>query len=301
MARPPRIEFPGAVYHVSAWSEAGHAAFALESDRAAFLSLVAQTMQRFDAQLLAFCVLPDHYHLLLYTRRANLSRLMRHLGGVYTQHHMHQRRGEGALFRGRFKAVLVDREAHLLDACRYVELNPLRMGLVASPEQWPWSSFAAHAGLEAAPPWLDVVGLWRYVLGRELRNPADQRQAAERYAKLVVKEPALQLWPGRLRQQIFLGDEAFAKATLARAQMSTQAAAQTKLPTAKSPHSPAVSGGFDWSACLRDSDSREQALYRAHTEAGQTMSALAALLGLSVSRVSRLIAAYEQAAALGTR
>ncbi|MCV2357289.1 transposase [Paucibacter sp. B2R-40] len=292
MARPPRIEFPGAVYHVSAWSEAGHMAFATDADRATFLDVLAQTMQRFDAQVLAFCLLPDHYHLLLYTRQANLSRLMRHLGGIYTQHHNRQRRHDGALFHGRFKAILVDRQAHLLDVCRYVELNPLRLGLAPTPELWPWSSFRAHAGLEAAPEWLDAVGLWSYVIGREAHTAADQRRAAERYAKLVAKEPALQLWPGRLRQQIFLGDEAFARGMLARA----EAVAETAVQAAKGRRrkSDVSSEGFDWSKTLRTSASREQALYMAHTEAGQTMSSLAKHLGLSVSRVSRLISGYEQ-------
>ncbi len=284
MARPPRIEFPGAVYHVSAWSEGGHPAFAEAADREAFLGLLAQTMQRFDAQLLAYCLLPDHYHLVLYTRQANLSRLMRHLGGVYTQHHNLHSRSDGALFHGRFKAILVDREAHLLDVCRYVELNPLRSGLVAGVEQWPWSSFRAHAGLDAAPVWLDVVGLWRYVLGREARTAAEQRRAAERYAKVVAKDPALRLWPGRLRRQIFLGDEAFVERMLAHAGIKSGAR----------PARRTAGPGFDWPACLQASASREEALYKAHTEGGQTMSALAAALGLSVSRISRLIAGHEQ-------
>lgn len=285
MARPPRIEFPGAVYHVSAWSEAGKPAFAEAADREAFLGLLAQTMQRFDAQLLAYCLLPDHYHLVLYTRQGNLSRLMRHLGGVYTQHHNLYRRSDGTLFHGRFKAILVDREAHLLDVCRYVELNPLRLGLVAGVEQWPWSSFRAHAGLEEPPAWLDVVGLWRYVLGREARTAAEQRRAAERYAKAVAKDPALRLWPGRLRRQIFLGDEAFVE------RMLTHVGAKP----ARKPAGPR----FDWAACLLASASREEALYKAHTEGGQTMTALAAALGLSVSRISRLIAGHEQGSGQG--
>jgi putative transposase len=286
MARPPRIEFPGAVYHVSAWSDAGHLVFEKDADRAAFLALLAQAMLRFDAQVLAYCLLPDHYHLLLYTRQGNLSRLMRHLGGVYTQYHHRLSRSDGPLFHGRFKAILVDREAHLLDVCRYVELNPLRLGLAAAPELWPWSSFREHAGLDVAPLWLDAVGLWSYVIGREARSAADQRRAAERYAKWVAKEPGFQLWPGRLRQQIFLGDEAFVQAMLARAKAAA--------PLGHQRPSKAAKPGFDWPACLRTSASREQALYRAHTEAGQTMGSLAVHLGLSVSRVSRLIAGHEQ-------
>ncbi|MEJ6008103.1 transposase [Paucibacter sp. AS339] len=287
MARPPRIEFPGAVYHVSSRSEAGVPAFADDVDRQALLDLLAQAMQRFDAQVLAYCLLPDHYHLLLYTRGANLSRLMRHLNGVYTQHHNRRHGGDGALFHGRFKALLVDREHCLLDACRYVELNPLRLGLVQQAEQWPWSSFRAHAGLEAVPAWLDAEGLWRFVAGRSLTTAAERRRAAERYAKLVAAEPMLQLWPGRLQRQLFLGDEAFA------GRMVAQMAASSGLGR-RSVRGRNKATGVDWEQWLARSDSREQALYRAHTEGGHSMTALAAQLGLSVSRISRLVALYER-------
>lgn len=278
MARPLRIEFPGAVYHVSSHRAHAAPAFADDADRAALLELLAQAMHRFDAQVLAYCLLPDHYDLVLYTRQGNLSRLMRHLNGVYTQHHNRRHGGSGPLFQGRFKAVLVDRDAHLLDVCRYVELGPVRLGLVAGVETWPWSSYHAHVGLEEAPDWLDVAGLHGYVLGRPAGAAAERRRAAERYAKLVASEPQMQLWPGRLRQQIFLGDAAFAERMLA----------QAHRPAPRRAAKPRAFG--DW---LRDSASREQALYRAHTEGGLSMTALAQTLDLSVSRVSRLIAGYE--------
>lgn len=281
MARPPRIEFPGAVYHLSSWCEPGVPAFADDEDRAAFLALLAQTLHRFDAQLLSYCLLPDHFHLLLFTRRGNLSQLMRHLLGVYTQQHHLRHGGSGTLFHGRFKAVLVDREAHLLDTCRYIELNPLRMGLVKDLAQWPWSSYPAHAGLVAVPEWLEADGLWAFVLGRALSGAADRRRAAERYAKLQASDAQLRLWPGRLRQQIFLGDEAFARRMLAQGRRSR--------PVVNTKAAPG-----QWADWLARSDSREQALYQAHTEGGMSMSVLAQTLGLSVSRVSRLVAAYER-------
>jgi len=250
------------------------------------LELIAQSMQRFDAQLLAYSILGDQYEILVFTRRANLSRLMRHLGGVYTQHHNRRHGSQGALFQGRFKAVLVDRERHLLDACRYVELAPQRHGLSHGQAPWPWSSLPAHTGLLPTPAWLESDGLWRYVMGRELQGPADRRKAAERYGRLLASEPGFELWAGRLRQQIFLGDEAFARACLAqaaRAERSVKATRAGKRARATSMQ--------DW---LLQSDSREQALYRAHTEGGLTMSAMARTLDLSVSRVSRIVASYER-------
>lgn len=288
MARPPRLEIAGAVYLISAHCPYGPAgrraggaplAFADETDRAEMRALFQQALHRFDAQALAYCLLPDHYHLLLFTRRANLSLLMRHLNGVYTQHHQRRHGTVGPLFQGRFHAALVDRERHLLDACRYIDLNPVRLGLVPAAGDWPGSSFRALAALEAAPEWLDVDGLHTYLLGRPATTPAQHRQAGEKYARLVASEPALQLWPGRLRQQIFLGDADFAD------RMRALAAA----PARRTPQRAYA----DW--LRRAGGIREQALWLAHTQGGVSMTALAAQLGLSVSRVSRLIALAERA------
>ena len=287
MARPPRLEIAGAVYLIGAHCPYGAAsraagaglAFADETDRAEMRPLFAQALHRFDAQALAYCLLPDHYHLLLFTRRANLSPLMRHINGVYTQHHQRRHGTVGPLFQGRFHAVLVDRERHLLDACRYIDLNPVRLGLVREAGEWPGSSFRALAGLDAAPDWLDVDGLHGFLLGRPATTPAQHRLAGERYARRVAAEPDFQLWPGRLRQQIFLGDAAFAE------RMRALAAAPRRRPPR--------AGYADW--LRRAGGIREQALWLAHTQGGLTMTALADQLGLSVSRISRLIAAAERA------
>lgn len=280
MARPLRLEIAGAVYHVSAHcpESAGGAAFADAADREAMLGLLAQTMQRFDAQVLAYSLLPDRYELLLFTRKANLSRLMRHLNGVYTQHHQRRHGGAGALFQGRFKAVLVDRQQHLLDACRAVELAPQQAGLVKQAKDWPGSSAAAHLGQAEAPDWLDVAGLHGFVLGKAADTAALRRTAAERYGKLLASDPGFDLFAGRLRGQIFLGDQAFV--------------ARMKATAAKAPPRAKAKG---WSEWLKSSPSREVALYRAHVEGGMSMTALASELGLSVSRVSRLIAGVERA------
>lgn len=280
MARPARLEIAGAVYLIGAHCpfESGHPAFVDEADRAEMRALLAQALHRFDAQALAYALMPEHYDLLLFTRRANLSPLMRHVNGVYTQHQQRRHRFSGPLFQGRFHAVLVDRERHLLDACRYVDLNPVRLGLARGAADWAGSSFRALAGMEAAPDWLDVDGLHTHLLGRLATTPAQHRLAGERYARLVASEPGLQLWPGRLREQIFLGDADFA------ARMRAAAAA---------PRRAARPAFGEW--LKRAGGIREQALWLAHTEGGVAMTDLAGQLGLSVSRISRLIAAAERA------
>lgn len=285
MARPPRIEFAGAVYLLSSHGEQGAAIFRDDADRTALLAVIAQAAQRFEAQVLAYSFAPDAYQLLIYTRQANLSRLMRHLNGVYTQSYNRRHGGNGPLFQGRFKAVLVDRERLLLDACRYVDLSAQRLGLVRRGADWPWHSLAAHTGQQEAPEWLDVQGLFGHVLGREARGAADRKRAAERYAKLLAAEPALDIWV-HLRHQIVLGDEAFAQRMLA------LAGPGGTMRASRAPRKAAAPRPFaQW---LRDSASREQALYRAHTQGGLSMTLLAGELGLSVSRVSRLIAGHER-------
>ena len=184
------------------------------------------------------------------------------------------------MFQGRFKAALVDRERLLLDVCRYVDLAAQRLGLARDGRSWRWHSLPAHLGDGEAPAWLDVDGLYGHLLGRLLQGSADRRRAAERYARLIAAEPGLDIWQ-HLRHQIYLGDEAFVAAlSVPRGGAGTTRVAR-RMPRAVN-------------ALPRSGPSRAEALYRAHTEAGLSMSALAAELGLSVSRISRLIAAHER-------
>ena len=136
MARPLRIEFPGAVYHVTARGDRREPIFVDDDDRHGLLEVAAQALSRFDAESLAYCLMGNHYHFVLHTRQGNLSLLMRHINGVYTQTFNRRHNKVGHLFQGRFKAILVDRDAYLLEVCRYVDLNPVRARMVKKPEAW---------------------------------------------------------------------------------------------------------------------------------------------------------------------
>ena len=114
MARPLRLEFPGAVYHVTSRGDRREPIFEDDSDRNAFLTVVAQAMERFDAVVLAYCLMGNHYHLVIQTRAGNLSRLMQQLNGVYTQTYNRRHNKVGHLFQGRFKGILVDENAYLV-------------------------------------------------------------------------------------------------------------------------------------------------------------------------------------------
>jgi putative transposase len=285
MARPLRIEFPGAIYHVTSRGDRREPIFIDDADRKALLVVVAQGMRRFDAQVLAHCLMGNHYHLVVHTRQANLSQLMRHLNGVYTQVFNRRHGKVGHLFQGRFKAILVDRDAYLLEACRYVELNPVRAGIADDPGAWPWSSYRAHVGEEETPPWLDTEGLHGYLLGRPAVTVADHRRAARQYAALVAADRGTDLWSEGLRQQVYLGSPEFVDRMQALADPQRKASRETPKAQRASPRPLA-----HW---LAQCSSREEALHRAHTEGAMTMTALARELGLSVSRVSRLIARAE--------
>ena len=286
MSRPLRIEFPGAVYHLTSRGDRREAIYADDHDRAAQLGIVALALERFDAQMLAYCLMGN---LVLHTRAANLSRLMRQVNGVYTQHSNRRHGLVGHLFQGRFKAILVDRDAYLLQVCRYVELNPVRAGMVAAPGDWAWSSYRAHVGLAAAPHWLDVDGLHGHLLGRPVTSSADRRRAAARYAELVAGGTGEPLWADHLQQQIYLGDAQF----IARMQQQVASTAVIARQPREVPRAQRATP-LTLPDCLRQFQPRGEALRIAYARCGITMSQMAAELGLSVSRVSRLIAAAEQ-------
>lgn len=287
MARPLRIEFPGAIYHVTSRGDRREPIFLDDVDRESLIAVLATGMSRFDAQVLAYCLMGNHYHFVLHTRQANLSPLMRHVNGVYTQAFNRRHGKVGHLLQGRFKAILVDRDAYLLEVCRYVELNPVRAGMVSEPAQWPWSSYRAHVGQVPTPEWLDSVGLHAYLLGCPARSVADERRATQRYVALVAAGRDVRLWDEALRQQIYLGDEAFVERMQALAVPQQEASRDMPRPQRSKP--------LTLSQWLGSSENRDQAFLCAHTQSGISMTAIAREMGLSVSYVSRLIGRAEAA------
>jgi REP element-mobilizing transposase RayT len=203
MARPLRIEFAGALYHVTSRGDRRETIFEDDEDRERFLSVLAEVVERFNWICHAFCLMTNHYHLVIETVEGNLSKGMRHLNGVYTQASNRRHHRSGHLFQGRFKGILVDKEAYLLELTRYVVLNPVRAGMVSSPEQWPWSSYPPMMGKAPVPKWLSIDGLLSQF--GKVRSRARQR-----YRKFVLEGMEQNIWEG-LRQQIYLGDEKFVK------------------------------------------------------------------------------------------
>lgn len=196
MTRPLRIEFPGALYHVTSRGDRREDIFVDDMDRAGLLVVVAQGLARLDGCMLAYCLMSTHYHFVLQTRQGNLSALMRHINGNYTQAFNRRHGKVGHLFQGRFKAILVDEDNYLLEVCRYVELNPVRAAMVAGPSDWPWSSYRAHVGQTEVPQWLASMTLWGYLLGHDPQTTTDCTRAQQAYACLPSPKKLACRWAG---------------------------------------------------------------------------------------------------------
>lgn len=146
MSRPLRIQYPGAVYHVMNRGNARQAIFRGPAHYRLFLRCLNEAIQMWDLRLHAFSLMPNHYHLLIETPAGNLSRAMRHLNHVYTQRFNRMAGRDGHLFRGRYKSILVEEEAYLVELMRYIHLNPVKAGLAKQPEQHEWSSHRYYMG-----------------------------------------------------------------------------------------------------------------------------------------------------------
>jgi REP element-mobilizing transposase RayT len=209
MARSSRLEYPGALYHVTARGIRQQAIFLDDLDRTTLLAILDKALPAFEACAFALCLMGNHYHFVLQTRQANLSRLMQQVNGLYSQAFNRRHGLRGHVFEGRFKALHVDRDAYLLVVCRYVDLNPVRAGIVDSPAEWAWSSYRAHTGTEHSPPWLATAELHGVLTGRLPDGSAQIQHARRRYAEWVEAGRGAPLWETSLREGLYLGDEAF--------------------------------------------------------------------------------------------
>ena len=151
MARPLRIEYPNAWYHVKNRGRRGENVFSDRKDYEMFLGVLQESFELFGCRVAAFCLLSNHYHVLLQTPLGNLSRVMRHVNGVYTQRYNQRQKVDGQLFRGRYKSVLVEEDSHLVELLRYIHRNPVRANICQSVSDYPWSSH--HAYVSTAKKW----------------------------------------------------------------------------------------------------------------------------------------------------
>lgn len=295
MARPLRLEFPGAVYHVTARGNARQDIVADDRDRGQFVELLGREVNQQRWRCYAWCLMDNHYHLLIETPEGNLISGMRRLNQVYTQRFNRRHGRVGHVLQGRYKSILVDKQSHLLELCRYVVLNPVRAAMARTVRDWRWSSYRATAGFVEAPKWLEVD----WVLGQFGRRRSSAVTAYRHFVQQGVKAPAP--WH-TLRGQIWLGDDAF-RDRMARLLKDKDLDAVPRAQT--EPARPDAESLLDAVAAVFKL-SRQQLLHRANQRAFQvavyllrrignlSLKDTAALTGVSPSRVSRIQADIER-------
>lgn len=281
MARPLRIEFEGAVYHILSRGNARQNIFLSNNDKEKFLEILSSVVKRFGWLCHAYCLMDNHYHLAVETPEANLSRGMRQVNGVYTQYFNRTHERVGHLFQGRFKAILVDKDSYLLSLCRYVVLNPVRAGFVKRPEQWKWSSHRATVGKVARKKFLTV----NWVL---FQFGSDMPSAAIQYEKFVregVEKDSL--WE-EVRGQMFLGTDAFVK--------KFKALIKEKEKITEIPRLQRYIARPPLETILKEvhtKEKKDKAIHEAYVTYGYTMKEIAEHLGVHYTTISKMIKRIE--------
>lgn len=278
MARPLRIELAGGLYHVTARGNRREDIFLDDADRLAWLEIFAQACKRFNMVCHAWCLMDNHYHIVIETIEGNLAQGMRHLNGVYTQtfNRTHQRVGH--VFQGRYKAIIVEKDRYLLELARYVVLNPVRAGMVNDVADWQWSSYSAMLGIQPAPQWLQTDGI--------LSQFAPQRsRVISLYIDFVRAGVGLpSLWE-QLSSQVFLGSDTFLE------QMQTMANKTAIGEIPRSQRRP-VAKPLDYYQ-TRHQDP-QTAMAAAYATGDYTLQAIATHFGVHYATVSRAVAKGEE-------
>jgi len=276
MARPLRLELAGGLYHVTSRGDRREDIYFGEADRLAWLEILGQVCNRFNWVCHAWCQMTNHYHVVVETVEGNLALGMRQLNGVYTQTINRTHRRVGHVFQGRYKGILVEKDSYLLELARYVVLNPVRAGMVREAAAWPWSSYHAMIGVDAAPPWLQtdwILGQFSPQRGRAIKRYIDFVQAG-------VKLPSL--WEN-LRGQVFLGGDAFIK----RMQKRSDKAAIGEIPRAQ--RRPLAKPLSHYRALV----DAKQSMVAAYATGDYTMQAIADAFGVHYATVSRAVKQSE--------
>lgn len=279
MARPLRIQYRGALYHVTSRGNSGQRIFKDDRDREGFLATLRRVTERYRWRCHAYCLMPNHYHLVIETPEGNLAQGMRQLNGVYTQT-FNRRQGQmGHVFQGRYKAILVQKESHLLEVCRYVVLNPVRAALVKRPDQWKWSSYGGTAGIKTPHPCLTTE--WVRSQFGQTRSRADELYRAFVQAGIGAES----IW-AQVKGQSLLGGEAF----LRRLRPYLRGREEVKeFPRSQRYVSrPSLAKIFP-ARVVKANARRNRTIAVAVERFGYTQKAVADFLGLHYSTISRLV------------
>lgn len=282
MARPLRIEFEGALYHVTSRGDRRQGIFLDDTDRVAFLRILGDVVGRFGWLCHAYCLMSNHYHLLIETPDANLSRGMRHLNGAYTQRFNRTHARVGHVTQGRFKSILVEKDSYLLELARYVVLNPVRAKMVRSARDWKWSSYRATAGQEAPLELLTVEWLLS-------QFSANRTEAIREYQIFVQQGRGVEVWEA-LRGGILMGTDRFVQEMTPRLHEIEH---QREIPRSQRLAArPSLEEIF---ADVTSKTKRNQKIHEAARQHEYTLAELQHHLGLHYSTISRIASRIDDA------
>ena len=279
MTRPLRLEFPGALYHVTARGNRSSIIFRDDTDRRVWMQNVALACERHGCVIHSFCQMGNHYHVMIETRFANLARAIRHLNGAYSQYFNRRHNIVGHMFQGRYKAILVQKESYLLELSRYIVLNPLRANLVRSPENWPWSSYRYFVSKKNPLPWLERT----WLLSQFGTTDAQAIPAFQAFIQAGIGKSSPLT---ETRHQVLLGDDAF---------VAQHQGTQTTIKldeTVMAARQALILALSDYQARYVN---RNEAIARAYLSTAFTMPAIACHFGVSTRTVSRVVAEFEMA------
>jgi len=280
MARPLRLELAGGVYHITSRGDRREDIYLNDDDRESWLEIFGEVCRRFNWRCHAYCLMSNHYHIVVETVEGNLAKGMRQLNGVYTQRFNRTHGRVGHVYQGRYKGIMVDKDNYLLELSRYVVLNPVRASMVKNAKQWPWSSYHAMIGSTPSQDWL----MTDWILSQLSRQ---RKRAVQGYIDFVRAGVGLPpIWEN-LQQQIYLGDDTFVSRMQRRISKESRLG---EIPTAqKRPKAKPLS---DFAKRHKDS---KKAMTSAYESGCYTMKEIADYFNVHYATVSRAVRLAEQA------
>lgn len=274
MARPLRLEFAGALYHVTARGDRQEPIYETNGDRVTFLDVLGEVCETYNWICHAYCLMDNHYHLIIETPDANLSKGMRQLNGVYTQKFNRAHQRVGHCFQGRYKAIHVDKESYLLELSRYVVLNPVRAQMVRFVGEWHWSSYRATVGQVTTPQWLEVDWLLAMFGSRK-------KEAVVGFKRFVSEGKGLPSPWQDLRNQVYLGGSDFVD--------ELQGLIDGDKDLSEVPVSQRRPKALPLEEYKMKANYRDDAICKAYASGGYTLKQIGEYFGLHYSRVSKIV------------
>ena len=278
MARPLRLELAGGLYHVTSRGDRREDIVDDDDDRLKWLEILGSVCCRFNWRCHAYCLMDNHYHIVIETANANLSKGMRQLNGVYTQYFNRQHDRVGHVFQGRYKGILVEKDSYLLELARYVVLNPIRARMVNSIKAWKWSSYQTMLGEHVAPDWLETD----WILGQFSKQ---RKRAIKHYVEFVRAGKGLPTLWDNLQNQIFLGSDTFVNKQQRRIKQKENLADIPQLQRRKLPKP------LDYYASKYKDENK--AIVRAYQTGGYTLKDIGDYFSKHYSTISRIVKAHE--------